>query len=156
MPCRSPGDDGGSHACRPHDLASRRSLSFSSGGEDGEQKSLPVVGTNGDPNFAFHATRIGVPRSRPIPWCRSTARRRLGCTVLSEPLRTAEWARSRHLKRPPFEIAIWATGTEQPDRPAWLPFVNLLGSEKYRVWPRADPRPARSTEVAFGPNSRIV
>jgi hypothetical protein len=33
--------------------------------------------------------------SRPIPWCRSTARRRLSCTVLSEPLRTAEWAQCR-------------------------------------------------------------
>ena len=33
--------------------------------------------------------------SRPIPWCRSTARRGLSCTVLSVPLRTAEWAQCR-------------------------------------------------------------
>ena len=33
--------------------------------------------------------------SRPNPWCKSTARRRLSCTVLSVPLRTAEWAQYR-------------------------------------------------------------
>jgi predicted HTH transcriptional regulator len=34
-------------------------------------------------------------RSRPISWCKSTARRRLSCTVLSEPQRTGEWEQYR-------------------------------------------------------------
>jgi predicted phosphodiesterase len=45
-------------------------------------------------NHEFYGTVLQ-PGSCPIPWCSSTARRRLRCTVLSVPLRTAESGQCR-------------------------------------------------------------
>lgn len=44
---------------------------------------------------ALRAILHGCVGSCPNSWCKSTARTRLRCTVLSEPQRTAEWAQCR-------------------------------------------------------------